>query len=152
MQTNTMSYSGRLGMYKNFRVGVIKYFQKSKSGKDSMLIEVVEPCHGSAGKYYATYNLHVEFDEKYQAEVEHSAVGSWVLFGFYIQSFKTHSYYTTVLRLRHYETIPNTNSVFSVYVSDPRTKEDREIIIPTNAHALMNLITNQTQFNEHGTR
>lgn len=152
MQTNTMSYSKRLGMYKNFRVGVIKYFQKSKSGKDSILVEVVEPCDGSSGRYYATYNLLVEFDDRYKAEVEDSDVGSWILFGFYIQSFKNGTSYVTVLRLRHFELIGDSKHMVSINIVDPRTKEDRAMIIPGTAHTIMNNITNQTQFNEYGAR
>lgn len=151
--TGMASYSQRLGMYKNFRVGLIKFFQKGTGGRDSMLIEVVEYCNGTDGGYYSTYNLFVEFDDKYRAEVEYTSVGSWVLFGFYIQSFKnSNGGFNTILRLRHFDPVSTESSLYSITVKDPRTKEERVIMVPAEAHKLMQEITNKTQFNEYGTR
>lgn len=151
MLQDTTSSSQRFGMYKNFRVGVIKYFQKG-AVRDSILVEVVEPCYGTTGNYYATYNLFVEFDDKYKADVEYSNVGDWILFGFYIQSFKSENGFTTILRLRHFERMLDNKEVFKIEINDTRTRAVRDVFVPGDAFKLMNQITNNTQFNEYGKR
>lgn len=151
-QNMESSLPRRLGMYKNFRVGVIKYFQTGNNSRDSILIEVVEPCYGTDINYFSTYNLIVEFDERYSDMVQYTSVGSWILFGFYIQSFRKGNSFSTILRLRHFEKLDNQGGLVSLTIRDQRTETDREMMVPKMAFDLMNDITNKTQFNEYGTR
>ena len=145
----------RLGMYKNFRVGLIKYFQRGVNGTPStFLAEVVESCLGTSGKYFATYNLHVEVDRRFAENIDMSCVGKWVLFGFYIQSFRSGNGFSTVLRLRHFEEIDSDGSA-TIEVLDHRIKDDnqtRSIIMPDVAFGLMKEISDKTKFNEYGKR
>lgn len=146
----------RLGMYKNFRVGVIKYFQRAtRADKNSILVEMVEACNGSEGEYFATYNLCIEVDERFAPDLDMTCVGKWVLIGFYMQSFRTEKAFSTVLKLRHYEELTSHN-VVRVEVFDHRSKDSenqtRTIYVPDNALNEMRTITKQTKYTEYGKR
>ena len=136
-------------MYKNFRVGRVKYINDVAG----ILIEVLESCIGSDGEYFATYNLYLDVDSKFVPKVEYTNVGDWVLFGFYIQSFRTGSNFSTSLKLRHYEKLISNNREVAVEIRDPRNaNRDRTYFVPERAFETIKQITNKTQFNEYGKR
>lgn len=143
----------RYGMYKNFRVGLVKYFNKGDGVRpDHLLVEVIESCVGESGNYYASYNLSIEVDKRFADTISLSSVGRWVLVGFYIQSFKAESGFTTVLKLRHYEEL-NDNNTTIIELVDPRIKNSdqlRGLVIPCNALATMHDISAKTKFQEYG--
>lgn len=145
----------RYGMYKNFRIGVVKYHNRGVSGAPStILVEVVESCNGVAGTYFATYNLNIEIDRRYAENINASCVGRWILFGFYVQSFRSQDGFVTALKLRHYEELDGETQA-TIEVMDHRSKEDnntRSILVPDTAMRLMNEISEKTKFNEYGKR
>jgi hypothetical protein len=160
IQQNTQYFSDqeeskRYGMYKNYRVGVIKYYNKGKEGsQDSILVEVIESCNGASGSYFASYNLYLEVDKRFASNLDMSSVGKWVLIGFYIQSFRSQNAFDTSLKLRHYEEIESNDTV-RVEIFDPRIREGdqmRSLIIPNIALKLMQEISDKTKFNEYGKR
>lgn len=162
MQSNTQFFSvpeednnKRYGMYKNFRVGILKYHKRGENGSnDSALIESIESCYGSSGSYYSSYNLYVDVDKKFSEKISMSSVGKWVLFGFYIQSFRNDSSFTTSLKLRHYEEFDSTDTV-RIELFDPRIKDGdqmRGLTVPSIALKLMHEISEKTNFNEYGKR
>lgn len=76
----------RRGMDKNFRVGRVKHVSADRT---KMLIGVVEMCHQEDGKIYeAGYNMWVNFDKEWKAVVSKGLKDKWVVFGFYMQSFR----------------------------------------------------------------
>lgn len=148
-QEETVSNLERRGMYKNFRVGRVKYLNESSG----ILVEVIELCLGSTGEYFATYNLYLDIDSKFAPKVEYTSVGDWVLVGFYIQSFRNGPSFNTSLRLRHYEKMLPNNKEVSVEIRDSRNADkDRTYFVPERAFETIKLITNKTQFNEYGKR
>lgn len=152
-----MSYSAeesnpRYGMYKNYRVGCVKYFSKPTSGDNAyMLVDVIEYCNGSMGYYYASYNLYVEVDKRFSDRVGMHSVGKWIMFGFYIQSFKMDNSFVTALRLRHYEEL-DSSEVVRIEIVDFRHDDKRVLIAPDSAVRYMKEITNKTKFQEYGKR
>ena len=77
----------RIGMYKNYRVGKIKYVTSKRVGKPLMLIDAKEYCQDASGNgYWANYNLCILIDEN--TEITRSDVGRFCEVGFYIQSFR----------------------------------------------------------------
>jgi hypothetical protein len=146
----------RQGMYKNFRVGVVKYFSKAKPNEGKpphLLIEVIEVCDGVTGRYYSTYNLYVEVDRRFSERVGIASVGRWILFGFYVQSFKDESRdYITTLKLRHYDEIDDDNRTIIAIRESRNQESERTLIIPMEALQTATQITEQTQFNENGKR
>lgn len=162
MQSNTQFFSvpeetdnKRYGMYKNFRIGIVKFYKKGENGSnDSALIESIESCYGTSGSYYASYNLYVDIDKKFSDKINMSSVGKWVLFGFYIQSFRGVSGFTTALKLRHYEELESLDSV-RIELFDPRLQDVekvRGLTVPSIALKLMHEISDKTKFNEYGKR
>lgn len=142
----------RLGMYKNYRVGCIKYYNKPHRGNNSyMLVDVIEYCHGSSGDYYASYNWHVEVDHRFAEEIGMHSVGKWIMFGVYVQSFKADNSFVTALRLRHYEELEDVE-VNTIEIVDYRNSEKRVLIVPSTAMNYMKEITNKTKFQEYGKR
>jgi hypothetical protein len=94
-------------MYKNFRVGKLKYVANKRGGIGKhILVDVMEYCvNRSGGEYesHPTYNLWISFDDKY--DISSSDVGRWCEVGFYIQSFREkdlHEHYSTVLSMRSF--------------------------------------------------
>ncbi len=74
-------------MYKNFRVGRIKYVTSKRIGKQYILIDARESCQDASGNhYYACYNLFILVDEG--TEITRSDVGRFCEVGFYVQSFR----------------------------------------------------------------
>lgn len=89
-------------MYKNYRVGRIKYVSSKKSGRQILLLDAIESCtemHGS--EYIARYNLCVVVSEN--IIVTRSDVGRFCEVGFYIQSFRVKDLdaaYDTILSMK----------------------------------------------------
>jgi hypothetical protein len=139
-------------MYKNFRVGVVKYYDKGVNGKpDHILVEAIESCNGSDGVYFSSYNLLLEVDRKFAPDLTLASVGRWILFGFYIQSFFDNdaNKFVTTLKLRHYEEL-DSKDVFRLRILDSRIKNQegaREVIAPTVACDVMYDIMNKTKYN-----
>ena len=140
----------RTGMYKNFRVGKIKFFQpKVEAAPPYILVDCIECCVDKDGmEYWATYNMWVETDKF--LEVRRSSVGQWILFGFYIQAFRINDRsYSNSLKLRHYDVIPGEEVATLTIKQGDKLKL---VELPNEAKALAHEISNQTNFNEHGKR
>lgn len=147
----------RFGMYKNFRVGVIRYFARGKNGApDNILVECYESCHGASGQYFAKYNIYVEVDYRFCDGLNSASVGKWIMFGFYIKSNMDSITKTPVtkLRMRHYEEF-SSNEVTRIETINPKIDDDEEVSevqLPLVALQVMNEISNQTKYNEYGKR
>ena len=145
----------RYGMYKNYRVGCVKYYQNPVNGSCAyILVDTIEWCIGTEDTYYSSYNLYVEVDQRFSERIGIQSVGKWILFGFYIQSFKSDNNFTTALRLRHYEEL-NGNEINTLEIKDFRMRGSdnmRIVMAPDVAVNLMKEISNKTKFNEYGKR
>ena len=74
-------------MYKNFRVGKLKYVTSKRIGKQYILIDAKEFCQdANSNEYYANYNLWILVDEN--TLITRSDVGRFCEVGFYVQSFR----------------------------------------------------------------
>jgi hypothetical protein len=138
----------RMGMYKNFRVGIVKAFDKSDTEIPVVTIEVFESCNGVDGPYIATYNLSIEVDPKFS--VSNEDVGKWALVGFYMQGFKVakgRSYIS--LKLRHFETFDQFGEVVGLTIKDTRTPDGtRLVFIPSAALETSREISDSCTFNK----
>lgn len=99
----------RYGMYRNFRVGKIKYISRDFS---RILLHVHEETRVEEGRSdsLCTYNWWITVDEKFAHYIRALAhVGDWCLVGVYIQSFfvSKESGHENVLRLRFYNPLAN---------------------------------------------
>jgi hypothetical protein len=152
MYSSQKENSLRYGMYKNYRVGCIKYYNKPTSNQNAcILVEVVEYCIGSSGHYYASYNLNIEIDSRFTDMIGMHSVGKWIMFGFYIQSFKIDNSFVTALRLRHYEEVES-DVINTVEIVDFRNNDTRLLLVPEKAVNYMKEITDKTKFQEYGKR
>lgn len=122
MQDNQRSFSQshqhRVGMYKNYRVGRVKFHQAKGRGKSSyILVDVLEHCLDADGNtYWATYNLHMEVGDKFEQMLSRESVGQWFTIGFYIQAYRVKNtpHYDTVLKIKHLEAVPQQRDVMLV--------------------------------------
>jgi hypothetical protein len=105
-------------MYKNYRIGRIKFYQSKGRGSSAyVLVDVLEYCLDQDGvPYWATYNLHMEVGDKFDSMLSRESVGKWFTFGFYIQSYRVKNtpHYDTVLKIKHLEIVPQQEDVMMV--------------------------------------
>lgn len=105
-------------MYKNYRIGRIKFYQSKGRGNSAyVLVDVLEYCLDSeAIPYWATYNLHMEVGDKFDSMLSRESVCKWFHIGFYIQSFRVKNtpHYDTVLKIKHLEMVPQQEDVIMV--------------------------------------
>lgn len=140
-------------MFKNFRVGNVKYYDKGTHNKPGYLfIEVIEECNGQREVYYATYNLYIEIDRRYTGLIDSSCVGKWIMFGFYVQSFYDGKNFYTLNKIRHYEEIEEGDTIVNVDIKNSRLIHSdgvREISVPMNALNVIRAINKHTTFHEN---
>lgn len=106
-------------MYKNWRVGQIKYVPPLRKGKFNwVLVDVFEWCESRDGKPYVNmprYNIWVYFDTTKFHITQHNK-GNWMEFGFYIQAFRNNNLaeeYDNVLTMKHTNIISESEAVKS---------------------------------------
>jgi len=92
-------------MYKQYRVGKIKYVTNKRLGNPHILLDAWEHCLDTQGAgYVATYNLWIALDDK--TDITRDDVGRFCEVGFYTQSFRVRDMndsYNTVLSLRSFK-------------------------------------------------
>lgn len=91
-------------MYKNYRVGSIKYVSNKRLGKQYIILNAMESCVDKSGEpYTATYNLWVAVDS--ETVITRADVGRFCEVGFYIQSFRikdVDAAYDTILTMKSF--------------------------------------------------
>lgn len=112
----------RIGMDKNFRVGIVRHVS---SDKRNILVDVTEYCHDDNGIRPAQYNLWIYCDQKWEKRVKKSLLGKYVVVGFYIQSFRNKDKsdsFSTVLTCRFLNEIEDkqTADLLSLDLSESR--------------------------------
>jgi hypothetical protein len=92
----------RVGMYKNLRVGKIKYVTSRRIGTTNILLDAWECCFsGNSDPYTSRYNLWLVVPD--EIKVGKDDVGKFCEVGFYIQSFRQkdmNASYDTILTLK----------------------------------------------------
>ena len=105
----------RIGMDKNFRIGRIK---RVSNDRCNVLIDVIEMCNGTDGEVYsANYNLWLYFDKEWKNVVSKDLTGKYVVFGFYMQSFRKKDLsdaFDTILTCRFINEIPDERTARSL--------------------------------------
>lgn len=141
-----MGEVNRVGMYKNFRVGLVKFYEFGKDGApDHLVVKCIEMCYGDSGVYFSTYLLYIEINKSFAKDLSLSSIGRWVLIGFYIQSFFGTTGNVTTLKLRHYEELSSDEDVRVEISTKTKTREIHESHqIPKSAFDHMERITKQT--------
>lgn len=113
----------RLGMYKNYSVGKVKYVDSKRTSKmRHVLIGSIELCRSENyaitekstelideddqinGIYEASRNHHVFFDDSY--DIRRDMVDKWVLYGYYLWSNRDKdkaSSYRNLMTMRYFE-------------------------------------------------
>jgi hypothetical protein len=145
MQDSTRFFSQdqhRVGMYKNHRIGKVKFYQSRGRGKSAyILVDILEYCLDQDGSpYWATYNLHLEVGDKFDSMLSRDSVGQWFNLGFYIQSYriKDTPHYDTVLKMKHLEPIPQQSDIIEVYL-----KNNESITVSAVAASVSKQLSNQ---------
>lgn len=107
----------RIGMDKNFRIGKVKRVADDRS---KILVDVMEMCNGTDSKVYqANYNLWLHFDKEWGSAVSKNLTGQYVVFGFYMQSFRNkdlNDSFETILTCRFINLIPDENTSKSLAI------------------------------------
>lgn len=98
----------RIGMDKNFRIGKVK---RVSDDRNKILVDVMEMCKGTDDlTYQAHYNLWIYFDKEWKGVVSKDLTGQYIVFGFYMQSFRNKDLsdsFETVLTCRFLNVIPD---------------------------------------------
>lgn len=109
-------YTGRVGMDKNFRVGVVKFItSKNFDEHQKILIDGYEECYNKLGeKYPANYNLWISIPKDHQGTFNRDIVGKHCLVGFYMGALRDkdqNAKYDNHFQLKHFELITEEQSI-----------------------------------------
>lgn len=139
----------RTSMYRNYRVGKIKYFKKAKEDNPAaILLQVIEFC----GRRWSTYHLWINVSDRFI--VKSDDLNKWVLVGFYLKSFMDSSAYTqynTSLKMRHFELLGQ-DDLESITIGENETVEETDMMdVPTHAIEVSKDIFDRTTFSPEST-
>lgn len=107
----------RIGMDKNFRIGKVK---RVADDRLKILVDVMEMCMGTDGiPYQANYNIWLTFDKEWKGAVSKDLTGQYVVFGFYLQSFRDKDLsdkFDTICTCRFLNMIPDETTAKSLAI------------------------------------